>query len=231
MTRQPQEFSKRISDLTVHLGAEMMRSLQRYHEMLQRMASGDLDDATVRTQYLRFTRDETRRYFLGVAEATTGYYDAVLELASTYNPPFFEGAGAQQQPTSSTGAATHVGVIELRGTLGDEAAGAFRVDGTESESEEISFTVSEFSGPSAVAPFRPPLRLRPPRFTLSPLESRLVDVRLPLDSALFAPNQRYTATLTVQKRIPIVLTIEVLAGPPSDATRTFEPVVQDTGRG
>ena len=92
MTDRSERVGARLQDLTIQVGAEMMRSLQRYNELLQRLAGGDMDDTVVREAFVLFMRDETERYFRGLAEVSTGYYDALLQLASIYNPPFFEQA-------------------------------------------------------------------------------------------------------------------------------------------
>jgi hypothetical protein len=209
MTAHPQDIGKRIQDLTVRVGAEFMRSLQRYNELLQRVAGGELDDTAVRDAYVRFMRDESERYLRGVADVSAGYYDALLELGSIYNPPFFEQALNRRRPSEPS--LQREGVIELRGSIGDDASGAFRVINTSHDTEEIAFTVSEFSGPPGTAPFRPPLRLQPPRFVLARSESQLVSVRLPLIDGLFIPGQRYMASLTVRKREAYDLAIDVVA--------------------
>jgi hypothetical protein len=227
MTGHPQEIGKRIQDLTVRFGADVMRSLQRYNELLQRAASGELDDAAVRDAYLRFMRDESERYFRGVADVSAGYCDALLELASIYNPPFFEQAFNRRQRRPEP-PSQYQGVIELRGSLDEEAESTFRVTNTSHDSEEVAFVVSEFSGPAGTAPFRPPLRLRPPRFVLRRFESQLVSVRLPL-VAVFVPDQPYTATLTVQKREAFDLAIVVVASPRPDAALTVRPVGGEAG--
>lgn len=228
MTDQPQEISKRISDLTVRLGAEMMRSLQRYHEMVQRVASGELDDETARDAYVRCVRDETERYFLTAAHVSAGYYDAFLELASIYNPPFFERAFTQRGTTPTVESRANRGVIVLRGTIGDEAHGTFRIDSTDRD-EEVAFVVSEFSGPPGAARFRPPLQIQPPRFVLRRRDSQRVSIRLPLIADLFVVNQRYVATLTVQKREAFELTIEVLASAPLEAAARQVPHEAESG--
>jgi hypothetical protein len=212
MTGAPQEIAKRIQDLTVRFGAEVIRSLQRYNELVQRVASGELDESEVGETYVRFMRDESERYLHGVADVSAGYYDALLELASIYNPPFFEQAfnRRRQRPEPPP----TQGVIELRGFSGEEASSTFRVANTNHDSEGIAFEVSEFSGPPGTMPFRPPLRLQPPRFVLNGLESQVVSVRLPLVAGLFIPDQRYTATLTVRKREPVDLAIVVVASRP-----------------
>jgi hypothetical protein len=216
MTRQSEEISKRIQDLTVRFGSEIMRSLQRHYELLQRMAEGELDEAKARELHVRFMRDETEQYLRNAAVASTGYYNAFLELASIYNPPFFENASKQRGPQVSSPSREQGGVIELLGTVGDEAVSEFHVRNSGIDSEEVTFVVSEFRGPPGATPFRPPLRLQPPRFVLGRSESQAVSVRLPLVAGLFATNQRYSATLTVQKRDAFDLTIEVIVAPPHD---------------
>jgi hypothetical protein len=214
MSGQSQEISKRIQDLTVRFGAEAMRSLQRHYELLQRLADGELDEAAAREMYVRFMRDEAERYLGSTAVASTGYYNALLELASIYRPPFFENAAKQRGAGARSAPREHGGVIELRGSIGGEAMSAFDVRNSNSDSEEVAFVVSEFCGPPGSEPFRPPLRLQPPRFVLRRSESQVVSVRLPLVSALFATNQRYTATLTVQKSDAFDISINVIVAQP-----------------
>ena len=226
--QQPQEIGKRIQDLTVRFGAEMMRSLQRYNEMLQRVTGGELDDAAVGEAYVRFMRDESERYLRGVADVSAGYFDAFLELASIYNPPFFERAFDKRRRPEP--ASRQQGTIELRGRLGEEAAGTFQVVNTSHDSDEVAFTVSEFSGPPETAPFRPPLRLQPPRFVLRRFESQIVSVRLPLIPGLFVPDQRYTAELTVRTRDAFDLAIVVVASSvPEAAAVTVRLVEREAG--
>ena len=210
MTGRPEEIGERIQDLTVRFGAEIMRSLQRYNELLQRFASGELDETAAREAYVRFLRDESSRYFRSVAEVGTGYYNALLELTSIYNPPFFEQVFNQGRQSQHASSRPHHGTIELRGSLGEEAVGSFRVDNAGRDTEEVSFVVSEFSAAPGIPTFRPPLRLQPPRFTLERSQSQIVTVSVPLVAGIYLPNQRYTAALTAQKRDPFDMTIEVI---------------------
>jgi hypothetical protein len=216
MNRRSEAIGERIRDLSVRFGAEVMRSLQRYNELLQRMAGGELDERAAGEAYMQFVRDETERYFRNVADVSTGYYNALLELGSIYNSPFFEHAFNRWQPHREGSSRYQRGVIELRGSLGDEAVSVFRIENETNDSEEVAFTVSAFTGQPGTTPFTPPLRLRPPRFLLKPFESQLVSVHLPLVALLFVPNQRYTGVVSVRKREPFDLTIEVVVTTPSD---------------
>jgi hypothetical protein len=219
MTGRPEEIGERIQDLTVRFGAEIMRALQRYNELLQRFASGELDETAARDAYAQFLRDESARYLRSVTEVGTGYYDALLELTSIYNPPFFEQVFHQARRRQQSPSRPHGGIVELRGSLGDEAVSAFRIENASNHGEEISFVVSEFSGPPGTAPFRPPLRLQPPRFTLDPSQSQVVTVCLPLVAGVFVPDQRYTAVLTTRKRDAFDMTIDVFVNPASATVR------------
>jgi hypothetical protein len=219
MITHPESIGGRLQSLTIQYGAEALRSMQRYNELLQRLAGGELDDAAARDAYLLFLRDETERYFRNVADVSSGYYDALLELASMFSPPFFEHAVLRPRPRFRAPSQPAAGTIELRGAMGDEVVSEFLVHNRNSRSEEVTFALSEFTGPPDVAPFRPPLRLQPPRFTLESSESQVVRVFLPLAAGLFAPNQRYTAVLTVRKRDPFDLAVHVTAIAPGEDTR------------
>jgi len=219
MTDRPERVGARLQDLTIQVGAEMMRSLQRYNELLQRLAGGGLDEKVAREAYVGFMRDETERYFRGIAEVSTGYYDALLQLASIYNPPFFEQAISRVQRRNVAPSQPENGVIELRGSPGGEAISEFRITNTSNRNEEIAFVVSEFTGGPGTVPFRAPLGLQPPRFVLAPYESQLVRVRLPLVAGLFVPNQYYSSVLTVKKRDSFDLSIRVIAIAPKEDAR------------
>jgi hypothetical protein len=135
-------------------------------------------------------------------------------LGSTYNPPFFEHAFNRWQPPRQPSSRQRGGVIDLRGSIGDEAISAFRIENECNNSDEVAFVVSEFTGPPGTTRFRPPLRLQPPSFVLERFESQLVSVCLPLVAGLFVPNQRYTAVVSVRKRDTFDLTIDVVTMPP-----------------
>lgn len=215
MTGRPEKIGVRFQDLTVRAGADAMRSLQRYNELLQQLASGDLDDMEAREACVLYLRNETERYFRGLADVSSGYFEALLELSSLYSPPFFERALSRALPRLEAPAES-LTTIDLRGSLGSEAVSAFRIHNTGSHSEEVTFAVSEFTGSPGSAPFRPPLRLQPPRFVLDRSESQLVQVRLPLVAGLFVPDERYNAVLTVRKRDTFDLTINVIATAPKE---------------
>lgn len=76
MNGRSEKISERIRDLTVRFGADLMRSLQRYNELLQRMAGGELDDSAAGEAYVQFVRDETERYFRNIADVSAGYCES-----------------------------------------------------------------------------------------------------------------------------------------------------------
>jgi hypothetical protein len=97
------EIRKRVHGLTMRFGAGVMQSLQRYNELLQQTAAGEMDEARLQDEYIRFAREETERYLRGLIEMSLGYQDALFELARLYNPPFFEQALVRptESPTAS----------------------------------------------------------------------------------------------------------------------------------
>jgi predicted flap endonuclease-1-like 5' DNA nuclease len=210
-----------IQDLTARSTTEQMRAVQRLRESLQRISRGELNQRVVREEYMRFTREETSRYLHALIRLGLKFHDEVLELIGTYNNQFFEQVlGAT---TSGSAASTPPGAppgrinMELRAPVGQEATGSFVVENKRTETVEITFLVSEFVGAANTVPFRPPLQLQPPSFTLGPNEHRVVTLRLPLLVDLFAPEQRYATTIVVHGYDDLVLDLSVWTEAPPDA--------------
>ena len=99
--------------------------------------------------------------------------------------------------------------MDLRAPIGEDAVGSFVLQNKRSDPADISFIVSEFSGPDDGPLFRPPVRITPPRFSMSPRSEQAVEIRVPVLSDLFEPGKPYTATVAVrgQEALELVLTV------------------------
>jgi hypothetical protein len=200
MSDEPQDLNKSIQDLIISSVREQARAVERYSELAQRIVRGELDERTVREEFIRFARDETMRYLRNFATLSLSYYTALLELGLSYQNRFFErvlGATNNENVTTPRAAPPQRVEIELRAQVGQEVTSSFVIENKRSEKAEISFLISEFVGPPETAPFRPPLQLKPPRFTLDPREEGVVTLTLPLLPELFTPGQSYTAKIVV----------------------------------
>ena len=171
----------------------------------------------LRDESIRFARDETDYVIHNLTSLSLSYYNSLIELGRTFNPPLFDQALAVAPTAHSVAATTtlpHV-QLELRGVAGQDAIGSFVVNNQHSEPDEVTFVVSEFIGEIGTAAFRPPLALQPPRFTLGPHQQRRVVLKLPLLSDLFAPQKHYTAAIKVQRRNPFEIGVEVVVDSPA----------------
>ena len=201
MNNDPQDIGKWLQDLTIRSVTEQARALERYRELVMRVTRGELNEQTVLEEYMRFARDETTRYVRNLATLCLSYYNALLELTRTYNDRFFEqllGTGANGNAPPAQATPPERVEVELRAPVGQTLTGSFIVENKRTEMAEISFLISEFVGPQGSAPFRPPLQLKPPRFTLGPREERAVALELPLLPELFAAGQHYRAKIVVR---------------------------------
>jgi hypothetical protein len=213
MDTGPQDFRKWIQDLAARTSMEWLHAAQRYSAFGQRVASGELDQRQLRDESIRFARDETDYFIRNLTSLSLSYYNSLIELGRTFNPPLFDQALAAAPTARSVVAATTLPRVQLalRGVVGQDAIGSFVVNNQHSEPDEVSFVVSEFTGEIGAAAFRPPLALQPPRFTLGPHEQRNVALKLPLLKDLFAPQQHYTAAIKVQRRDPFEIGVDVVA--------------------
>lgn len=201
MNNEPNEIGKWIQELTLRSVTEQMHALERYKAMVQRIANGEIDEQTVREEYMRFTREETAGYIRKLASLSLNYYKTLIELNSAYNDRFFDhvlGIAVGVEASSPKASPPQKLEIELRGFVGQDIASSFVIENKRTERAEISFHVSEFVGPTGTTPFRPPLQLKPPHFTLDPREELAVTLVLPLLPELFAPGQHYTARIIVR---------------------------------
>jgi hypothetical protein len=126
-------------------------------------------------------------------------------------------ATGQPSPAASRLPQTH---IALNGQIGQDAIQSFVMTNEQPEPDEVSFAVSEFSSPGGQTSFRPPLSILPPRFTLTRQNPRCVVLKLPLLKDLFVPGLPYTATISVQCRDPLEISLNVVAtaaGTPAEA--------------
>lgn len=214
MNNDHEDLGRWIQEITSRSAGEQLRALQRYGDLLQRMARGELDEQAVREEYLRFTSEAAERYVRQLTTLSLSYYNALLELNRAFTDQFFNqvfgGPAERERPAPPRRRVE----IELVAPLGETASASFVVENKRLETAEISFIVSEFAGPAGTSPFRPPLQIQPPRFMLGPREERVVTLSLPLVEGLFTPGERYTATVIVRGYDDLELGLLVEAEPP-----------------
>jgi hypothetical protein len=98
-----QDLAGLIQELTARSVSEQARTLQRYRELVERVAAGQLDPETVRLQYDRLLAEQSAQFARDVATLGARYYEAVLELNGAYVERLFDRvAGAAGRPVTST---------------------------------------------------------------------------------------------------------------------------------
>jgi hypothetical protein len=214
------DVARWIQEITRRAMSEQVHTWQRYSDFIQRIARGELDEQTVREEYMRFSREEGLRYARQLTSLSLNYYNQLVELSRAYNDQFFNTVfrPATQDGMDEDGEARTVQSVEMgiRGVLGGEASGSFVLENKRAEKAEISFLVDEFTGGLEEKPFRPPLQIQPPRFQLGPREETVVLLRLPLLPELFAPGETYTTTIIVRGYEDMELLLKVRVDPPED---------------
>lgn len=232
MSEEPQDFGKWIEDLIVSSIREQSRAVEQYSELALRVVRGELDERTVREEYIRFSRDETMRYLRALATLNLSHYSSLLKLGFAHQNRFFErvlGAASDKNVGVPHAATPQRIEIEIRALVSQEVTRSFVIENKRTERTEISFLIFEFIGPSGIAPFRPPLQLKPPRFTLNPGEERIVTLTLTLLPELFIAGERYTTKIVVSgyDDMELILTVLPEALPVSKEVST-PPVAMET---
>ncbi len=230
-TSEPKDIKVWIQELITHSAMEQMRVMQRFNEVMRRVARGELDPQTMQEEIMRFAQEEAARYVGDLTRLSLSFYSALLNLSRGYNDRLLEhltGSRANNNhsaPTQTRAAAPSQVEMALQGAVGQEIVKTFVVENKRTEMVEISFLVSEFVDEEGAHTFRPPLQLQPARFALRPGEERVVTLRLPLLTPLFAPGRRYQATVVVRgyDDLELLLDVWIESTPPAPAPPTGAP--------
>lgn len=221
MNDQTDDIRQFIQELISRSATDNMQNLQRFGDMLRRMSRGNVDQETIREEFLEFARDESERYVRDLTRVGLNFYNTLLELNRHYNDRFFsqvfeENYRYRDVPDAEPARPRTV-QMELHGPLGEEAVRSFVIENKQNEPVSVSFLVSEFTDEANTISFRPPLQLYPARFTLRPGEEHVVNLQIPLLKEFFLPGQRYSATVVVSGYDDLVLDLSVWADSPKPA--------------
>lgn len=216
MSQESEDISKWIQELVTRSSRQQAQAIQRLGSLVQRMASGELDQNRVRDEYTHFVQDESTRFVEDLTRLGLSFQTALLELNRKYSERFFDqvlgSSAAPSQPNGQPAARKQV-TLALSGSPGDELARKFMIENKRDEAEMVTFLVSEFSADQGGEAFRPPLQLEPARLSLSPGEEKAVTLRLPLLPEFFSPGETYRAEIIARghREVTLLLSVSVLA--------------------
>jgi hypothetical protein len=201
------DFARAFEELTTRSVADQVLVAQRLRDLLQQVAAGEVDLVTLRSQYDRLVTEQAAQLTRDLTTLGVRYYETMLDLNRAYAERLFDDLGAaaglhnsnnaRQAPPAEPPPAPAVVELRLRGKAGDWIEDGFVVENKRSEPSQIAFLLSEFTG-DGVEPFRPAVKLEPPRLELDPHEEATVMLRLELDRESFKPGVQYHAQLLVR---------------------------------
>jgi len=219
MNKPPDDIRQWIQELISRSASDQMVNQKRFEELLRLSARGDIDQATLRSEYLRFAQQEGTRYIRDLTRVGLGFYNTLLELNRQYNDRFYthvlheDHAGNGYAPSAQP--ALRVVDMEFRGVLGSDVTRTFAIENQRPQAVSVGFLISEFTDPAETVSFRPPLQFTPARFSLRPGEERMVTISVPLLDGFFQPGQSYAATVVVsgfeQLQLRLKVTVDAQA--------------------
>jgi hypothetical protein len=228
----PARFADLLQELTARSIADQVRTTQRYRDLLQRIAAGEVDAAALRVEHDRLVAANQAELARDLSTLLVRYYEAILDLNRNYVDRLFEQLGQVAQARSPNGepdAATAQAPtpepaplaveLVLTGFPGGVAESGFVIENKREEPAEIVFLVSDFTSPDG-EPFRPELEIAPPRFQLPPQSEGRVALRLHLDPEHFESGRRYRGEVLVRGGEELELQIAVDV---QDATEQATP--------
>ena len=224
-----QELASWLQSLLARSLQDQIESVQRYGDLLKRAFAGGPEDAAVRERYSSFVRDQQPRLLHELARLSLTYHEKLFQVSRDFNDALFSHVlGTHRSSSGSEGSNGEVQQLEMQlaGVAGGEVTGSIVIENHRSEGAEVSFLVSEFSGPDG-GRSRPPLEIVPTRFLLAQGQQQAVTLRLGLLPELFPTPGPYRAVIEVQghEQLEFLLTVTVLdqAEPRTAATEPAKP--------
>jgi hypothetical protein len=230
MSATDAHFTGLLEELTARSLAEQVRTAQRYRDLLQQVAAGDLDVTALRTEHDRLVADHQAQLMRDITELGVRYYQSILDLNRSYVDRLFDqlyaAAGTGRAQAQGPPAAAQPAAVELRlaGRPGDRVEAGFAVENSRDVPADIVFYASEFAGDDGTV-FRVPLELDPPRILLAANGEHPFLLGLTLDPEHFRPAGRYRAQVLVRggEDLELHLTVEVEPDPDPEPLEA-EPV-------
>jgi hypothetical protein len=215
-----------LQELAARSVGDQARALERYRELVQQLANGELSAEAVRAQYDRLVAEQSAQFARDLTALGVSYYQSLIDLHRSYIDRLFdELASPERSPQPDTDEPRQSGEappspvdLKLHGRVGEIVQSSFVITNKQEETAEIMFLVSDFAGGGG-GPFRAPVRLDPPRFTLRPRDEQRVTLSVDLDPGLFGSG-RYGGEILVRGNddFMLLITIDVEESPAPDVS-------------
>ena len=176
------------SDLTRRWARRRAHAVERYGHILGGYGRGELSGAAAGQALVRLAAEESMHYSEEAIEFGSDYFRALFGIVGREAPRVATSRATPRQQID----------IEATGPVGGQATRSFLLENKQQFAVELSFLVSDFTGPPGTAPFHAPIEFEPARLTLRPHEEKAVQLRLPLAAAHFSAGQNYRARIIVQ---------------------------------
>ena len=216
-------FSDLLEELTARSLAEQVRTAQRYRELLQQVAAGDLDATALRAEHDRLVADHQAQLMRDITELGVRYYESILDLNRAYVDRLFDQlyatAGRAQAAPPRTGVPASAVELRLAGRPGDRVEAGFAVENSRDVPADIVFYASEFAGDDGTV-FRVPLELDPPRILLAAHGEHPFTLAITLDPQYFRSGGRYRAQVLARggEELELRITVDVASDPQPEAS-------------
>jgi hypothetical protein len=198
------DFARAVEALTARLVADRVRVAQQYRDLMERVAAGEVDAASLRAEYDRLVAEQSGQLARDLSDLGVRYYESMLNLHRAYVDRLFDHLAAPTRTVSTNDQAPPAppptpSIVELHlaGRMGYSVEAAFSIENKREDPADVFFLLSDFTS-AGVEPFRPFLELDPPRLLLEPHEERDVTVRVALDPDRFEAGRRYFAQVLVR---------------------------------
>lgn len=203
------DVASQLQELASRAIREQVRNNQKFADLLQRIARGELDEQEVRQEFRSFSEHESNEYVRTLTAMGVSFFANLIELNRAYNERFFQRI-AHDDSEGGDGAGEAHARLALRGPLGAVVRGSFLVQNTRSEPTDISAVVLPLRR-SDGSTFQAPFVIRPTACRVEAGDERSIEVFLELLTGLFQPGETCHGRILVRGVEDLILDLDVTA--------------------
>ena len=208
---ESQDYQARLTDLTARFMEQNLRIIERYGELVTRLASGQASGAHLTSQVTGFARSAGSDFMRDLMQLNINYYSLLVDMSADFTNRLFDAMLSTGQPRAASAASTAPPTappaparapsgmrfeLAFSGLVGETVSSPFVVQNKKEQTTNVAFEITEFISENGATRFRSSVEFVPSEFTLEPGAERVVECRIRLTPS-FVPGQRYMALVRV----------------------------------
>lgn len=195
--------------LSTYATEQAARAMSRHQMLVDRIAAGEISAADVQNRSRRYLEEQAPEFVNDVMGLGLTFVAGLQRSSTTFTETLYDQVLGPD--TGGTSPPEPPVCVDLRGAPGSVASAKLVVENTRARGANVVCRASDFAARAFGRRFRAALEITPSEFALGPGGQQDVELRLPLDTSLFAEGADYVATLQIAGASEREVVVQLLA--------------------